>query len=275
MALSRFQSLFRTSRAAVIGMIHVKPLPGTPLSRHGIEELIEMAGKEAEIYRKSGVDGVLVENMFDLPYLEGSSLGPETVACMTRICQEVRAIMPKDIPCGIQILAGGNQEALAVSKACGLQFIRAECFVFSHVADEGIMNACAGHLLRYRRTIAAEDVMVFTDIKKKHSAHAITGDISIAEMAQAAKFFLADGVIITGTSTGQEADHKELEDIERNVDLPVLIGSGITKENVHKYMKAHAFIVGSHFKEFGRWSEDLKLERILSFTDKVIKLRGD
>ena len=50
----------------------------------------------------------------------------------------------------------------------GLQFIRAEGFVFSHVADEGLMNACAGDLMRYRREIDAEDIMVFTDVKKKH-----------------------------------------------------------------------------------------------------------
>lgn len=70
--------------------------------------------------------------------------------------------------CICQILAGGNQEALAVSKACGLQFIRAECFVFSHIADEGLMNACAGPLLRYRKAIDAEEVLIFTDVKKKH-----------------------------------------------------------------------------------------------------------
>ncbi|ROT81513.1 putative uncharacterized protein F13E9.13, mitochondrial isoform X2 [Penaeus vannamei] len=202
MALSRFKDLFQCSRAAVIGMIHVKALPGTPLNRHGINELVEMARQEAFAYKEAGVDGVLVENMFDIPYLMGASLGPEVVATMTRVCQEVRSIIPKRIPCGIQILAGGNKEALAVGKACGLQFIRAECFVFSHVADEGLMNACAGPLLRYRRSIGAEDVLVFTDIKKKHSAHSITSDVGIADTAEAAKFFLADGVILTGSATG-------------------------------------------------------------------------
>lgn len=50
----------------------------------------------------------------------------------------------------------------------GLQFVRAEGFVFGHVADEGFMESCAGELLRYRRIINAEDILVFTDIKKKH-----------------------------------------------------------------------------------------------------------
>ena len=50
----------------------------------------------------------------------------------------------------------------------GLDFIRAESFVFSHIGDEGLFNSCAGELLRYRRYIGAEHIKIFTDIKKKH-----------------------------------------------------------------------------------------------------------
>ena len=64
---------------------------------------------------------------------------------------------------------GSNKEALAVAHASGADFIRAEGFVFSHIGDEGWMESCAGELLRYRKMIDAERVMVFTDIKKKHS----------------------------------------------------------------------------------------------------------
>nr|XP_053644990.1 uncharacterized protein F13E9.13, mitochondrial-like [Cherax quadricarinatus]XP_053644991.1 uncharacterized protein F13E9.13, mitochondrial-like [Cherax quadricarinatus] len=234
-----------------------------------------MACTEAQIYKEAHVDGVLVENMFDVPYVKRSSLGPEVVACMTKVCCEVRRIIPRSVPCGVQILAGGNQEALAVSKACGLQFIRAECFVFSHVADEGLMDGCAGSLLRYRRTIGAEDVLVFADIKKKHSAHAITSDVDIVATAEAAKFFLANGVVITGSATGQEADHNQLHDVASNVDIPVLIGSGVTKENVHKFVDANGLIVGSHFKTDGKWTGKVEYDRVRSFTDLVKQLRGE
>lgn len=59
-------------------------------------------------------------------------------------------------------------EALAVAKACNFDFIRAEGFVFGHVADEGFTDANAGLVLRYRRKIQAENVLIFADIKKKH-----------------------------------------------------------------------------------------------------------
>ena len=108
----------------------------------------------------------MIENMHDTPYLN-QNVGPEITATMTAVCYEVKRTVP-NIPCGVQILAGANKEAVAVAKACGLDFIRAEGFVFSHVADEGLMNSCAGELLRYRKSISAENVLVFTDIKKKH-----------------------------------------------------------------------------------------------------------
>ena len=53
-------------------------------------------------------------------------------------------------------------------QAADLQFIRAEGFVFAHVADEGVIESDAGQLLRYRKSIDADDIMVFTDVKKKH-----------------------------------------------------------------------------------------------------------
>lgn len=135
--------------------------------------------------------------MHDVPYVQNEKIGWEVMTAMTRLCHEVKTIV-KRTPCGVQILAGGNKQALAVAKAANLQFIRAEGFVFSHVADEGFTDACAGDILRYRKQIDAEDVLVFTDIKKKHSSHAITNDVSLIETAHAAEFFLTDGNILTG-----------------------------------------------------------------------------
>ena len=111
-------------------------------------------------------DAILVENMHDIPYLN-RQVGPEIVASMSVICNEVKHVA-NNLPCGVQILAGANKEALAVAKAANFDFVRAEGFVFSHIADEGTMNSDAGEVLRYRKQIGADNVLVFTDIKKKH-----------------------------------------------------------------------------------------------------------
>ena len=160
----------------IIGMVHVEALPATPAHSKPIKSIIETAIEEALKLHDAGVDAILIENMHDVPYLK-KSVGPEIVACMTAVAVELRKRI--QLPMGIQILAGANHEALAVALAAGLDFIRAEGFIFAHLADEGYMESCAGELLRYRKMIGAEHIQIFTDVQKKHSSHAITADISI------------------------------------------------------------------------------------------------
>jgi hypothetical protein len=161
----------------------------------------------------------------------------------------------------VQVLAAANREALAVALACGAAVVRAEGFVYAHVADEGLMESDAGDLLRYRRGIGAEHVRVFADVKKKHSAHALTADVGLVETARSAEFFLADGVIVTGPSTAQAADPAEVEAVATAVGVPVLVGSGLTPANLAAYPLADGFIVGSFVKQGGVWSNPLDGER--------------
>src|SRR5829696_1283609 len=190
-----------SSPKPVIAMVHVGALPGTPASRATLRELEACAVAECAIYREAGVHGVALENMHDVPYLRGG-VGPEITAAMT-----VLALAVKDasggLPCGIQILAGANQEAVAVAHAAGLDFVRVEGFAFAHVADEGIIESSAASLLRFRRQIGAERVQLWADVKKKHASHAITADVGIGDTAAAVEFMRADAVIVTGAATGE------------------------------------------------------------------------
>lgn len=259
-------------RTAILGMVHALPLPGTPRWGGSLAAVVDRAVAEARLYRQAGLDALIVENMHDTPYLKGG-VGPEIVAAMTQVAAAVR--QESGLPVGVQILAGANREALAVAQAAGLQFVRVEGFVFAHVADEGLIESCAGELLRYRRMIGADDVQVFADIKKKHSAHAITADVDLAETAKTAGFFGADGVIVTGTATGAETDPAEVAAVRRAVELPVLVGSGVTLENLDRFVgTAHGLIVGSHFKEEGQWQRRVDPQRLAAFMSRVEHLRA-
>jgi len=142
------------------------------------------------------------------------------------------------------------------------------------VADEGYIDANAGETLRYRRQIGADHVLVLTDIKKKHSSHALTADVDIVETAHAAEFFLSDGVIVTGIATGAEASLEELQQVKAAVQIPVLVGSGVTMDNVDRYLAvADALIIGSYFKQGGHWTQGVDFERVKNFMEKVNKLR--
>lgn len=237
---------------ALIGMVHTGPLPGAPLARESIDELATRAAREAAVLQEAGFDAVLVENMHDRPYLHDDH-GPETTAAMVRITQAVREACT--LPVGVQILSGGSREALAVALACGGSFIRCENFVFAHVADEGLLaRAEAGPLLRYRRQIGAEHVAIFCDIKKKHASHAVTHDLSLAETAEAAEFFGADGLIVSGQATARPTDPNDVLTARRACGIPVLVGSGVRPESVGPLFEhANALIVGSWIKHEGLW----------------------
>ena len=251
-------ALFGAPRA-LIGMLHLGALPGSPRQLEPLEGTIERAVSEARLYRDAGFHALMIENMHDRPYLAGVA-GPETVAAMAAVGREVRREVP--LPLGVQVLAGANREALAVALACGAVFVRVEAFVFAHVADEGLLEACAGPLLRYRRAIGADLVKVFADVKKKHASHAITADLDLVDTARAAEFALADGVIVTGIATGREADRADVEAVSGAVGVPTLVGSGISPKNLARYAAADGFIVGSAAKRGGHWAEPLDPARV-------------
>jgi membrane complex biogenesis BtpA family protein len=255
-------SLFAQSKP-VIGVIHVGALPGTPGSSQSVADLVRIARDEARVYREGGVDGVIIENMHDVPYLKGA-VGPEIVAAMTAIGLEVKSEC--GLLVGIQILAGANLEAMAVAHTAGLDFIRAEGYAYAHVADEGIIEASAAKLLRYRKMIGAERVQVWTDVKKKHSAHAITADVSLGQTAETVEFMGADCVIVTGSVTGEAPKVADVKEAKSHCHLPVFLGSGISEANIKEfYNEADGFIIGSAFKVDGLWSNTIDPARVTRF----------
>lgn len=251
---------------AIVAMVHLQALPGSPRAALSPAEIARHAVEEARTLAAAGFDAILLENMHDAPYLP-RAVGPETVAAFTRAACEVRAAV--SVPLGIQILAGANDAALAVALAADCSFIRAEGFVFAAVADEGLLaDASAGPLLRYRRALgaAAGKIAIFCDIKKKHTANAITSDTSLADHAHAAEFFGADGVIVTGTATGVATPISDLSAARKSCRLPVLAGSGATGGSVREVLTvADAVIVGSDLKQGGVWSNELDRARIENF----------
>ncbi|MGP1345708.1 MAG: BtpA/SgcQ family protein [Phycisphaerales bacterium] len=248
-------------RKALVGMVHVQPLPGTPRGLGGggggrigpsVDEVVSRAVGEARLLAEAGFDALVIENMHDVPYLR-REVGPEIVASMAMVGRAVREAV--DVPLGVQVLAGANRAAVAVALACGAGFVRAEGFVYASVADEGLLDeADAGPLLRYRRMIGADHVRVIADIKKKHNSHAITADVDLAETARTAEFCGADGVIVTGVATGRATSLDDVKTVRAATKLPLAIGSGARPDNLRAlYEYADAVIVGSWYKHRGDW----------------------
>lgn len=240
----------------LVGMVHLGPLPGSPGWKGGVQPILDAAARDAERLLEGGCDALLVENMGDVPYLRGA-VPPETVAAMTLATARVVAF---GAPVGVQILAAANREALGVAVSAGASFLRVEGFAYAHVADEGWIDACAGPLLRARRALGA-DIAIWADVQKKHAAHAITGDLGLADLAHGAAFCGADALVVTGVATGQPVDPAHLRAV-RAAGLPVVVGSGVTPENAGRIREADAWIVGSALKFGGDWRAAVDVERV-------------
>ena len=255
---------------SLVGMVHLSALPGTPADQGSVPEMVSRAIAETRTLASAGFDAILVENMHDVPYLR-RRVGSEIVAAMT---VAVGAVVEAagELPVGVQVLAGANREAVSIAHATGARFIRAEGFAYAAVADEGLLEeADAGPLLRHRKAIAADDVAIWTDVRKKHSAHAITGDLVLADMVAGHEFMGADAVIVTGSHTGRSVSVHDLEAARHAGSLPVAVGSGATAETLPGLLEhADAVIVGSAIKKDGHWANDLDDDRIRSF----VKARG-
>lgn len=78
----------------------------------------------------------------------------------------------------------------------------------------------------------------------------------------------------TGTATGRPVDVNELNAVHKECKAPILMGSGVTKDNINQYFsKSSGAIIGSYFKRDGHWSGELSEAKVSDFMEKVRSLR--
>lgn len=265
-----FHELFEKPKP-VIAMIHTGPSPGLPGFLR-VDSAVERAVAEAEVYLSAGVDGILIENMHDFPCVHEREMGPEVAAFMTRVAYAVKR-RANYTPVGLHILFQATKTALAVAQAASCDFVRAEGWTHAHISDKGFADASAGTVVRYRHQIGAAHIPVFADVKKKHAAHALTADLSIADIARGMELHQADAVVVTGGHTGEPPSAEDLQAVQAVTELPVLVGSGTTPEAFPAlFPYADGFIVGSALKEGGRWDAPVcarRVERLMAVAEQI------
>ena len=60
---------------AIVGMVHLHALPGSPRSTLSPRDIARLAVEEARALADAGFDAILLENMHDAPYL-AREVGP-------------------------------------------------------------------------------------------------------------------------------------------------------------------------------------------------------
>jgi membrane complex biogenesis BtpA family protein len=259
----------------IIGMLHLRPLPGSPLYRPdklSMDDIIEIAAEEGLKLEAAGVDGLQIENIWDYPYLKASQIGHETTAALAAATMQVKNAVR--VPIGVNCHLNAGMQALAVACATGAQWIRVFEWVNAYVSHAGLTEGIGGALSRYRGFLKADDIKFFCDVNVKHGSHFIVSDRTVAEQAHDAESEGAEVLIVTGFETGVAPAPDKVRDLSAHVSVPVLIGSGVTKENVAGLLQhADGAIVGSYFKQDHQWKMPVDETIAREFMDRVKEFR--
>lgn len=253
------KSLFDLHPKLFIGVVHLAPLPGAPAWHGNIDRVINHAVADAVALNRGGAHALFIENFGDVPFTKGS-VGPETVAAMCAVGRALRDHVK--LPFGFNVLRNDSKAALALCAACEGSFIRVNVHTGAMVTDQGLIEGNAHETIRYRGQIAPL-AQIFADVHVKHAAPLGQPDIETSAKDTLERG-LADGLIVSGTGTGQAADLTELERVRRAVPKArILIGSGVTCDNVQAYLQhADGVIVGTSLKFGGRVGNHVDAKRV-------------
>ncbi len=244
----------------VIGMVHLPALPDAPEHDHSLHDIESRAVTDAERLVAGGVDGVLIENFGDAPFYP-TTVPQTTIAAFTRIATAVRNAVP--VPVGVNVLRNDATSALAIANAIGGQFIRVNVHTGARVTDQGVIEGQAHETLRLRDRLPTE-IAIWADIAVKHS-NAVANERSLIQQAQETiERGNADGVILSGSQTGESVAMDDLRRLRSHLDtVPLVIGSGVTAENAADILAiADGAIVGTAFKQQGKTTNPVSTERV-------------
>ena len=271
MALAAALGLPDRITRAVIGMVHLRALPGSPRWDGDMAGVVRAALADARALADGGADAIMVENHGDVPFT-ASRVDAASVAGMAVAVAEIRRAVP--LPTGVNMLKNDVRSALAVAAATGARFVRVNVHVGAVAADQGIIQSEAHDTLRYRRLLGV-DVAILADVQAKHG-------LPLAPVAieqEARDCFargLADALVVSGVATGEPTPMSDLKRVRGAVpEAPLLVGSGASPETVAELLSvADAVIVGTSIKRDGRLSNPVDAERVRRLVAAARGARG-
>lgn len=246
-------------RGALIGMVHLPPLPGSPRAKLGIGEIVDRAVGEAKLLATAGFDALIVENYGDVPFF-AETAPPETVAAIAVVAAEV--VRQARVPVGVNLLRNDAAGALAAAAASGAAFVRVNVLSGVYATDQGVVTGRAAEVARLRVRLCPR-VRIAADVHVKHAV-----PLSQPEIGQAAEDTayraLADVLIVSGAATGKPADAADLRRVRAAVpDRLLWVGSGVTAATARSLLRvADGLIVGTCLKRGGRTEAALDPARV-------------
>jgi len=234
-------ALFRPGGRALVGMLHVAALPGSP-NHDGtpLAAIERIVVEDARILAEAGFHALLIQNSGDgPPGRDGDMATVAQLAVLGRAAADASGL-----PMGVNVLKNGVESALSVAAAIGASFVRIKVYVGAVVAAEGIVEGRAMDALAFRRRLGLDEVVILADVHDRTSR--VLGDTPLLDAADwAARHGRADGLVITGRS--DEETRAMLRELRGSGPaVPLVIGGGGRPDNIAELLRlADGIIVGS------------------------------
>jgi membrane complex biogenesis BtpA family protein len=256
---------------AVIGMVHLRALPGSPRWDGDMTGVLRAALDDARALAEGGADAIMVENHGDVPFTAGR-VDAASVAGMAVAVAEIRRQVR--LPIGVNVLKNDVRSALAVAASTDARFVRVNVHVGAVVADQGIIQSEAHDSLRYRRLLGVS-VAILADVQAKHGMPLAPVPIE-QEARDCFARGLADALVVSGVATGEPTPMSDLKRVRGAVpEAPLLVGSGASPETVAELLSvADGVIVGTSIKRDGRLSNPVDAERVRRLVAAARGARG-
>ena len=253
-----------SKQSLLVGVIHLPPLPGSPLSKAGLREIAEACAADARALADAGYDLAMIENFGDVPFFRGR-VPSVTVSAMTVCALAVRDAAPA-LGLGINVLRNDADSALAIAVAVGASCIRVNVHTGARVTDQGVVEGEAATTVRTRRALGADSVKLWADVDVKHSA-ALAPRSPVEEARDLVSRAMADALLVTGEGTGRPVDRAKLEAVRRAASgVPLLVASGATAATLGALAAScDGVIVGSDLRVNGRAGGPIDIARATGF----------
>jgi membrane complex biogenesis BtpA family protein len=253
----------------VLGLVHLKPLPGTPYFEEGfLEEALDKALRDSTALSKGGADGCLIQTV-DRVYPVDDQVDYARLSAMAMIVHEVSKATPTDFQIGVQIMANALKSSLAIAKFCGGSYLRCMALVGETQTSWGLVRAVPHDFLQYRSRIRAKGIKLIAEVDGRHFHW--RGGKPTAEIAGMAYRIGADAVEVAHPD--EEINARKVHEIKTAYpDLPVILGGYTNHENVLCRMEeADGAFVGGCLEEGGRGGY-VDIERVKEYVGLVSSL---
>lgn len=264
------EAVFGT-RKPIIAMCHLNALPGDPGydATAGMAGVIEAARRNLHALQDGGVDAIMFSNEASLPYL--TQVETITTACMARVIGELRAEIR--VPFGVNVL-WDPIASIDLAVATGAAFVR-EIFTGVYASDFGLWNTNCGAIIRHQHAVGGQGVRLLFNIVPESAVYLSARHI--ADIARSTVFVAQpDALCVSGLTAGAEASLDTIRSVKAAVpDTVVLANTGVRLSNVETMLAAaDGAVVGTTFKRDGYIWNEVEVERVRAFMDRVKTMRG-